>query len=112
MTSQQIMPVFMLAVALASVTAVAGGEEENTYKARIEVSIPTSGASMAVGFKSLWVVSKDDLVRISLPDNSITNIPAPGLSTLAPGNVAIGKDAVWVPSSTTLYKIDPQKMQS
>src|SRR5579871_1094621 len=104
---------FYRAVALISIALVPfvapARAEQNAQDSQVEARIPRAGTKMAVGFNSLWLVCKDSLARISLSDHVITDIPASGLSTLTLVDVVIGEDAVWVPSSTTLYKIDPQR---
>ena len=67
--------VTLLIVALVS-TANA---EETAREARIEATIPRYGGFMGVGFDSVWMMSGDKLARISVVDNSITDIPIDGV---------------------------------
>jgi virginiamycin B lyase len=87
--------------------------EETAQEARIEATIARYGNSMAVGHGSLWIKTSDKLTRISLADNSITDISIGGFGTSAGwfGSIAVGSDAIWLPDPNTIYKIDAKTNQ-
>jgi streptogramin lyase len=64
---------------------------------------------MCVGFGSVWMMSNHTLMRISLADNAITEIPIEG-DAARHHRIAVGEGAVWISdnASQTIYKFDPE----
>jgi streptogramin lyase len=65
---------------------------------------------MCVGFGSVWMMNdRNNLMRIALADNAVTEIPIDGAPAEERRTVA-GEGAVWVADTygQTIYKVDPQ----
>jgi virginiamycin B lyase len=107
-------PAMLLLVALSGSSISVRGEEA-AQEARIEATLPRQGNFMAVGLGSLWMKSSDKLTRISLANDSITDIPIVGYALASPGwfgSIAVGAAAVWLADRNTIYKIDVHTNQA
>ena len=83
--------------------------EDPARHLRAETVIPQRGDNLCVGFDSVWMMNDQNLTRIALADNAVTEIPIAG-ATGRWRRIAIGEGAVWVADnvSQSIYKIDPQ----
>jgi hypothetical protein len=102
----------VMLLALASVATTVGAEE-TLREVRVEATIPLSGYVMDVGFDAVWMMSLETskLVRINPGDNSVAEIPIPGVGISFSGaGLAVGEDAIWLPDTdrSMIHKIDPK----
>jgi streptogramin lyase len=84
--------------------------EEPARQLRIETEIPQRGDYLCVGFDSVWMMNDQNLTRIALTDNAVTEILIDG-ATGRWRRIAVGEGAIWVADniSQSIYKIDPQE---
>jgi hypothetical protein len=67
---------------------------------------------VVVGFRTVWMVSGNDLVRINPATDSLlppVRLTPPGASLLNPHYVAVGEGAVWVSLDNSVVKVDPSR---
>jgi streptogramin lyase len=87
--------------------------EDPARQLRVETEIQKffqRGDNLCVGFGSVWTMSdRNNLMRIALADNAVTEIPIDSAPAEFRRTVA-GEGAVWVADSRgrTIYKVDPK----
>jgi len=100
-----------LLVFLCGISSVAA--EEPARQIRIETEIQKffrRGDNMCVGFGSVWMMSdRNNLMRIALADNAVTEIPFAS-APFEFRRVVAGEGAAWVADTVghTIYKVDPK----
>jgi hypothetical protein len=111
--SNVIVVLFVLVPTFVTTTSVKAQREAR--EVHVEATIPRYGNVMRVGYDSVWIKTFDKITRVSLSNNSITDIPVAGFQT-APGGwfggMAVGAGAIWLPDPNAIYRIDAQTNQA